>query len=313
MKYRYLFGPVASRRLGRSLGVDLLPLKTCPYDCVYCEVGRTTAKTTVRSEFVPAADVLGELEAYFASGGDADFVTVSGSGEPTLYRGLGALIAEVRGRFHRKVAVITNGALLTDAAVRRELGSADLVMPSLDSARQSSFEAVNRPYGGIRVDALIEGLVAFAREYRGRLWLEVLIVAGINDSDEDVNALSRAIRRIAPERIHLNTVVRLPAEHSARPVSRERLEAIAVRFGAEAPTEIIAPAIAGGRGTAAPTDTSILDTLKRRSCTAEDIAGGVGVSPEAVRAVLERLVSSGLARKSDFGGTTFYDALEASA
>jgi wyosine [tRNA(Phe)-imidazoG37] synthetase (radical SAM superfamily) len=304
-----LFGPVASRRLGRSLGVDVLAPKTCTFDCVYCEVGRTTRKTAGRASFVPPDEILRELDEFFASGGKADYITFSGSGEPTLSSDLGLLIRESKKRFRVPVAVITNGALLWDPAVRAELAAADLVIPSLDSAREESFQAVNRPVPGITAARVIEGLRAFVREYKGHVWLEVLLTAGVNDSKDDVDALAAAIAEIAPERVQLNTVVRPPAEASARPVPRERLEEVARRFSKIAPTEIVAPASFGAaQKAAAASEAAVLETLRRRPCSAQDLAAGLSVTLEAVVPVLASLLERGSIHKVAFGKVEFYEA-----
>ena len=262
VKANYLFGPVASRRLGRSLGVDLIPAKTCPFDCVYCEVGRTTRHTAERKSYVPAEEVLAQLEDFFSGGGQADYVTFSGSGEPTLSADLGRLIRETKKRFGVAVAVITNGALLGDAGVRGELAEADVVIPSLDSARQCSFEAVNRPVAGTAVEDVIDGLAEFTREFAGRVWLEVLLVGGVNDSDDDITALAGAIARIRPEKVQLNTIVRPPADRGMRPASAERLEEAAEAFSRVVMTEIVAPASLRASGEA-PKDAraAILSTI----------------------------------------------------
>lgn len=308
MKWKYLFGPVASRRLGRSLGVDFVQMKTCPFDCVYCEVAPTTNRTTQRRRFFPPEEILAELEAFFAGGGQADYITLTGSGEPTLSSDLGFLVRETQKRFKRPVAVITNGALLTEPEVRDELMNADLVMPSLDAARQESFEAANRPAEGIDVESIIDGLAAFSRQYGGKLWLEVLLVEGLNDSDDDVEALSRAIARIAPERVQLNTVVRPGVLPSARAVSPERLEEIAARLSKAAPTEIIAPAELRASATAERPESAILETLRRRPCTADDLAAGLSLETGRVKQVLSALIEAGEVRETRFGSGVFYEA-----
>ena len=305
---RYLFGPVASRRLGRSLGVDLIPAKTCPFDCVYCEVGRTTRHTDVRASYVDPGEVLRQLGEFFASGGRADYITFSGSGEPTLSADLGHLIREAKRRFGVPVAVITNGALLTDAAVRAELADADLVIPSLDSARDESFEAVNRPLAGISLGKVVEGLAAFVKGFKGRVWLEVLLVAGVNDSDEDIEALVAAVGRIAPERVQLGTVIRPPAEKSAVPVSPEKLECVAQRLSKVVFTEIVAPAaLRGARGAPPEPERAVMDTLARRPCTAEDLASGLSLEYADVLRALGALEKAGRVRRVEFANGDFYE------
>jgi wyosine [tRNA(Phe)-imidazoG37] synthetase (radical SAM superfamily) len=311
MSGRFLFGPVASRRLGRSLGVDLIPPKTCPFDCIYCEVGRTTRLTAERGRFNDPDEILRQLDEFFASGGRADYITFSGSGEPTLSSDLGHLIRESKRRFWVPVAVITNGALLSDPAVRAEIMDADLVIPSLDAVREGPFAAVNRPVAGLRLASIVDGLVAFGREFRGRVWLEVLVVAGVNDADEDIDAIAAAIARIKPERVQLNTVVRPPAESYARAVVPERLEEIAARLAKAAPTEIVAPATlrACAKSGLAPRE-AVLETVIRRPCTAADLESGLALSASEVAAALGDLIAAGKVREMRFGAGIFYEGAD---
>lgn len=308
---KFLFGPVASRRLGRSLGVDLVPYKTCPFDCLYCEVGRTTRKSCARERFFEPEELLAEVERFFAQGGEADYITITGSGEPTLSADVGFIIEECKRRFAVPVAIITNGALMGDPAVRRELMLADLVMPSLDSALPESFAALNRPADGVSLDDIIAGLEAFAREYKGRLWLEVLFAEGVNDGEDDVEALAAFIARARPDRVQINTVVRPPADASAAAVSRQRLEEIAMRFSREAPVEIIAPAVlsASGRPPEDPRR-AVLETLRRRPCTAEDLRGGLSIPRDDVEGIVEELIAGGLVRSVRHDRADFYEAVE---
>ncbi len=310
LAYKHIFGPVASRRLGRSLGVDLVPMKTCPFNCIYCEVGLTTTHTCTRAEYVNGDEILAELDDYFEQGGEADFITITGSGEPTLSLAMGHVIRECAGRFGVQVAVITNSALLWDPAVRKELAAADLVIPSLDAAREECFRAINRPTGCVSLKKLIDGLVTFSREFAGRLWLEVLLVEGVNDSDEDVSALLSVISQIAPDRVQINTVARPPAERGARAVAPARLDSIAQALWAAAPVEIIArPGVEAGAQAPSEPTAAILETLKRRPCTAADIAAGLSLPQPTVDEALAALVGEGLVESVMHDGEAFYQAL----
>jgi len=231
-----VFGPVASRRLGRSLGVDLIPYKTCTYDCLYCQVGITTDKTIKRQSWVDVDTVIAELKGKLAS--KPDYITLSGSGEPTLYKQTGELIGQIKQITSVPVAVLTNGSLLWMDEVRQALMQADLVVPSLDAGSEEVFRKINRPHAEISFEKMLDGLIEFRRKFDGKYWLEVFIIAGINDGNEEVDNLARCIRRIEPDRIQVNTVVRPPAEVSARPVELEKLKAIAERLGPNA--EVIA-------------------------------------------------------------------------
>ena len=237
-KKNHIFGPVPSRRLGLSLGIDIVPMKTCSLSCIYCQVGKTPHTTISRQEYVSAREILTELEDLFNKGIRADWITFSGSGEPTLNSAIGEIITGIKALTNIPVCVITNGTLLWDTQVCRDVLESDAVMPSLDSAIEQTFHAICRPHPDLKIGKIIEGLVDFRKMYSGKIWLEILLVEGINDSPEELEALCEAAMRISPDTIQLNTVVRPPAEISAKPVSRERLEKIRDFFGVKA--EIIA-------------------------------------------------------------------------
>lgn len=224
---KYLFGPVYSRRLGHSLGIDLLPPKICTLNCVYCEVGPTTDLTCERKEYVPTEEILKEIDQVLAQdpgGRPIDVFTLTAMGEPTLHSGIGRIIAYLKAKTDKPVAVLTNGTLFWDQHVRAELSGADIVIPSLDAARQESFERVNQPASAVNLEQVIEGLALFSREFRGEVWLEILLVREMNDSLEDLVALQQAVRRIQPARVQLNTVARPPMDGRARPVTRDKME-----------------------------------------------------------------------------------------
>ncbi|NYT01814.1 MAG: radical SAM protein, partial [Methanosarcinales archaeon] len=204
----YLFGPVLSRRLGLSMGVDLLPPKTCNMDCNYCEIGRTTCLTVQRQRYVPEERVMREIRS--VSDSDFDYLTFAGSGEPTLHSGLGRIIQAAKKSLGAPVVVITNSSLLGSSEVRNEVAEADLVLPSLDAATQKTFEAINRPAPGLRIEDIVEGLKQFRREFSGEMWLEVMLVKGVND--HEAPQIASLVEEIGPDRVQLNTVVRPPSE-----------------------------------------------------------------------------------------------------
>jgi wyosine [tRNA(Phe)-imidazoG37] synthetase (radical SAM superfamily) len=225
----YLFGPVLSRRLGLSMGVDLLKYKTCNLDCVYCELGRTSCLTSCRSRFVPRQKVLKEIQLRRSE--PFDHLTFAGSGEPTLSLDLGEVITEAKKMVASPVAVITNSTLLISPSLRKEVASADVVLPSLDAASQEAFSAINRPAAGLHADEMIQGLRDFRREFSGEIWLEVMLVHGINDHEAE--RIAKAAESIGPDRIQLNTVVRPPAE-PVQALSEEEMERMLEIFpGAE--------------------------------------------------------------------------------
>ena len=311
-KAKHIFGPVPSRRLGLSLGVDILPAKTCTYDCVYCQLGRGAGQVADGAEGIPADEIIAELRQRVPEAGAFDTLTFSGSGEPTLHPQLERLIREAKLVTCRPVAVITNGSLLWKAPVRAALGRADIVLPSLDAGYEEAFRAVNRPHASIAFERMVEGLVSFSREYGGKLWLEVMLVAGVNDSDEDVCRLLPLLERIAPERIQLNTPVRPGTEPEARAVAQERMEEIARSIGPRA--EVVAEyrgkqaGTAGIGGPRASLDGEVLNMLRRRPCTAADIQSSLGADADELDAGLARLKRQGLIREERRDGAVYYAA-----
>jgi len=207
----YVYGPVPSRRLGRSLGVSPIPPKTCSYTCVYCQLGRTNYLQVKRESFYPKEDILAEI-IHLGQTAAADYVTFVGDGEPTLSTDLGWLIWQTKDALHLPVAVITNGSLLFRDDVRADLADADVVMPTLDAGNAKTFRAINRPHRGIDFDAMLHGLIDFRGEYPGQMWLEVMLVCGLNDSDEELAGIAECVDLIAPDRVYVVTPIRPPAE-----------------------------------------------------------------------------------------------------
>jgi len=305
---KYVYGPVTSRRLGRSLGVDIVPLKFCSFNCVYCQLGPTRRHTLTRQRFYDPDEIMGELRASPALGVEADYITFSGSGEPTLSADIGFLIREVKKLTSIPVALLTNGSLLGDAEVRKELAAADLVVPSLDAARPETFERLNRPAKGLTLERVLSGLRQFSHEFLGKLWLEVLLVAGMNDSGGDVDALVEVIPTLRIDKVQLNTVVRPPASSSARPVPRERLEAIRARLGRIVETEIVVPSVLPARHVGGDAGRVLLDLVARRPCSGEELALTLGMSEAELAEEIAPLLSQGLVEKVEFQGQVHYQA-----
>lgn len=234
---RYIYGPVKSRRLGLSLGLSLTPYKVCSFDCVYCQLGRTTFNTAKRTECVPVSDIIAELRLWLennpSEAKNLDYITFSGFGEPTLNSKLGELIVEVKKITPTAVAVLTNAALLKDPQVRLELSWADLIVPSLDAASQKAFEKIDRPGAGIKIEDIIEGLVALRKEFTKKIWLEIMLVRGINDNSGEAKKLKEAVERINPDKIQLNSPVRGTTEVAALPADKKMLEKVKDILGAK--------------------------------------------------------------------------------
>jgi wyosine [tRNA(Phe)-imidazoG37] synthetase (radical SAM superfamily) len=235
---KYIYGPVSSRRLGFSLGVSLTPHKTCQFDCVYCQLGATTDRTSGRSAYIAGADILAEVRCWLDANPQLvktlSFITLSGAGEPTLHSEIASLIARIKEMAPVPVAVITNSCLLADAGVRRELLQADLIVPSLDAASAEVFAKIDRPVPGIRIEDIIEGLASLRREYRGQIWLEIMLVKGFNDDIRHVRKLKEAVERINPDKVHLNSPVRSTAEKNISPVDETKLKQIRELLGERA-------------------------------------------------------------------------------
>ena len=293
MKYNHIFGPVPSRRLGLSLGVDLVCHKTCTLDCIYCECGSTTNLTLKRAAYVPFDGVKAELAHYFENHPDPDYVTFSGSGEPTLSPDIGKIIDFIKEKKSKvRVAVLTNGTLLSDPVVRKDLSRADLVMPSLDAVTPETFEKINRPAEHIDIHKVIDGLKTFAESFQGELWLEVFILPGINDTKEELQTLGKIIRDIDPARVQLNTLDRPGAVAGLKPASKQDLERVARIINA-ANVEIIARVkdlSSGDQISDEKMEAMVMETIHRRPCTVDDLTAALNLEKGKLEILMKRLI-----------------------
>jgi len=306
--YRHLYGPVLSRRLGRSLGVDLAPHKICTYDCVYCQIGKTTDRTLLRKEYVPAEEILEEIRVFLHEGHSAaDFLSLGGSGEPTLHSKIRSIIEGVRAISLLPVAVITNGSLLCEQEVREDLLRADVVLPSMDAVSQRVFEMVNRPCPGFSAVRVIEGLIQFRRVYRGRIWLEILFCKGINDTEGEILLMKEVMARIRPDLIHLNTVVRPPSESWAKPLAQAEMERLKTFFGERASviSEFDRPILPPPR---TEMTGELLNILKRRPLSISDLCRLMGLARDQLETHLQPLIAEGKVRIHSFQDSVFYEA-----
>ncbi|MBA7609448.1 GTP 3',8-cyclase [subsurface metagenome] len=303
---RYTYGPVASRRLGLSLGVDILPHKTCSLDCIYCQLGRTSDLTIERKSFFPREEILAEV-VEIAAQNNLDYITFSGSGEPTLNSDIGWLIREIKSKSGRPVAVLTNSSLLWMSKVREDIMPAGLIVPSLDAATEETWRKLNRPHPDLEFDKVIEGLVTFANEYSGNLWVEILLVQGINDFSEHIDALNSILSRMRYTRIHLNTVVRPPSEGSAVALSYGELEEITKLLPAD--TEAVLPFREKGKQISAHGEAErILAAIARRPMTVKQIKESLGITATRARIILSELISNGKAKQVTHENKEFYEA-----
>lgn len=302
---RYVYGPVPSRRLGWSLGVDLVPFKTCDYNCVYCQLGTTEKLTCKRSRFAKASDILAELERKLHGIEKPDYITMSGSGEPTLNTELGRVIEGVRGLSDTPVAVLTNGSLLGLEDVASSCSTADLVVPSLDAGDERTFVQVNRPCGDLGFEKVADGIAGFSAGFDGEIWLEVFLVDGLNTSQGQLKDIAAIVSQINPDRVQLNTADRPPAETWVRPAAFGTLqEAARLIPGAEAVTD---RSPEGDTGVILDRD-EVVSLCSRRPCTIEDLAAATGAHRLSVVKTVGELVGEGVLRREIREGKSFYQS-----
>ncbi|UCE07067.1 MAG: radical SAM protein [bacterium] len=293
MNYRYLFGPVPSRRLGRSLGIDLVPHKTCSFNCVYCECGKTTRLTIQRAEYVPTSEVLSELNQFLSADPQLDYVTFSGAGEPTLHIGLGKIVTFIKTNFpHYKLAILTNSSLFYQKVLRAEIIDIDLILPSLDAADEDIFHKINRPHPEIGLNQIISGLIELRKIHQGQMWLEIFIVPRLNDSPDHIDKLKQAIHQIKPDIVQLNTLDRPGTTSWVTRALQDQLEDIAKQLDWH--TEVIAqfPDRKASKAYQRDIESAILEIIKRRPCTLEDLSRMLGLHVNEVNKYLDVLIKA---------------------
>jgi len=305
---KYVFGPVPSRRLGFSLGLDLVPFKTCSYNCIYCELGKTTHLTIQRLPYVSAEKILEDLNNFFTNKKHplVDFITVGGSGEPTLNVYLGDIIEGAKALGKAPVAVLTNGSLLWQEEVIKALLQADVVLPSLDAVFEESWHRINRPHPELKLDTIIQSLKDFRQQYAGQIWLEILFVKGINDTREEIEAMQMLLQEIAPDEIHLNTVARPPAESEIEPLTETELEKIRQILGSKAKIIVQFSRHIQTRSPLGNLKSRILDMLTRRPCTLKDIATASGVHINTAIKIVNELQKTGQIQTYILGDKEYY-------
>ncbi len=300
----HVFGPVPSRRLGYSLGVDIIPPKYCTYDCIYCQIGRTTDKGIQRKSFYDAGSIADEVARKVASA-RVDMITFSGSGEPTLNADLGAMIRRVKERVDTPVAVITNGSLLYDRDVRADLAEADVVLPSLDAVTDQVFQRINRPHPSLDIRRIIEGLREFRAECSKPVWLEIMLIRNINDDPEELKKMAQIVSSLGVDRIQLNTVTRPPSEESVCRLEEGDLQAICKLFGPRC--EVICSFERTEEMPAQADWTEIiLETLRRRPLSLEDVVRTTSLTRFQAKTRLKAMEDEGLVRSYTLGDDVFY-------
>ncbi|MDX2497711.1 MAG: radical SAM protein [Desulfobacterales bacterium] len=291
MQYNTLFGPVPSRRLGISLGIDLVPMKTCTLNCIYCECGESTHLTLERREYVPFATVKQELSIYFENNPPPDYITFSGSGEPTLNSRIGDVLHFIKNHIHDiPVALLTNGTLFSQKQVREDIKAATVIIPSLDAATEKVFRKINRPSPHLKVDTIIQGLIQLRKEYRGKIWLEIFIVPGMNDTEQELTALKQAIDKIKPDQVQINTLDRPGSVPTLRAATRQELEHV-IDFWEMENAAIVADAPEHKALFPYRKDTAsaILGTIARRPCTLTDLSEILGLPTDEVKKHIDSL------------------------
>jgi len=306
---KHIFGPVISRRLGRSLGIDLIPFKTCSYNCVYCECGATTDLTSQRKEFFRGQDVIDQLDKVLASSPKLDYITFAGSGEPTLSLSLGPVLAHLKENYPAyKIAVLTNGSLCTSPDVRQELLAADLISPTMTTTSQEIFEKIHRPAPELLAADIIQGMISLRNEYSGQIWLEVFLIPLLNTTGGELEDLRDKISLIRPDRIQLNYLDRPGTESWVSPPEPVMLKEIQEFFSKGGiPVDIIGldfqmPLLPHDDDGIALID----ETLRRRPCTAEDIAQMTGLAAPEVRKKLALMVQKGIVQAKSGERGIFY-------
>jgi wyosine [tRNA(Phe)-imidazoG37] synthetase (radical SAM superfamily) len=301
---KYIFGPVPSRRLGFSLGVDLVPFKTCTLDCTYCQLGKTTHKTLERKAYTPLDDTIVELKAALKQHQKVDYITLAGSGEPTLSTQLGPIIASIKEITDTPVAVLTNGTLLHLEEVRDALLSADVVVPSLDTVSQEIFTAINRPHPELTVSQMITGLKSFRRVFSGKLWLEILLVRGINDSPGEVKKIKDVLSSIGVDMIQLNTPVRPVTDNSCKPLTPQELASCKEIIGD--PCEVIALFDGRQHTLEVNLQEKICSMVSRRPLNLAEIADSLGMDRDQATEVLSLLEEQGKIEAQKHGVEFYY-------
>ncbi|MBU0986323.1 MAG: radical SAM protein [Proteobacteria bacterium] len=306
MVYRYIFGPVPSRRLGRSLGLDIIPHKTCTLDCVYCECGRTTHLTVERKEYTPLGRIKKELETFLSPGPELDFITFSGAGEPTLHNGIKEIIRFLKTAYPEyKLALLTNGTLFNNSDTRSEILDLDLVKISMDAVYKKNFRRINRPHRDLELTGIIEGVMALRKVFKKKFWVEVFLVSGYNDSDVELKQIRNVLNMLAPDRIQLNTLDRPGTEPWVKPVDAKVLTEIAdYLYSAEVITYFKAEH--NIQTVAEDFDECLLATVKRRPCTADDIARVLDVDLNLVQRHLYALTKNGAITQKEMPRGIFY-------
>jgi len=293
--YKYIYGPVPSRRFGKSLGIDIIPHKICTYDCVYCQLGNTLKKTLERKPYYKTditAIIERELEAFLDRGGEADYLTIAGSGEPTLNSNIGEIIGKIKGITDIPVVVLTNGALLWNKDVKNALAEADIVVPSMDAVSEELFSKINRPVEDLEIEKVLEGLKTFSEGFKGKIFLEIMFVKAVNDGKKEIELMKNAIRELQIDKVNLNTVVRPPAESNVLPLAENELKNVKSMLDEGMLIEVIPEfSMDNKKINNIELEQEVLNLLKRRPCELEERAVSLGAHENEILKYLVQLQS----------------------
>ena len=300
-----IYGPVPSRRLGFSLGVDLVPYKICSYNCIYCQIGPTPETTIKRKPYISSEKILSQLYKRLKEDIRPDFITLGGSGEPTLNSEIADIITGIKSHTDVPVAVLTNGSLFMDEKVRKDLCGADVVLPSFDACDESTFLKINRPHSGLDFEKIANGMIEFRKIYSGEIWLEIFIVEGINATESMIKKFKQWTDKFAPDKIHLNTAVRPTAEADIHTVSEDKLKIFCKILGKKA--EVVASFKKETKnGSLKDIRKKIINMLERRPCTLADISAGLGWHQNEILKYVEPMITDKDIEVLHINGKMFY-------
>ncbi len=302
---KFTFGPVPSRRLGFSLGIDIIPRKTCTFDCIYCQVGKTTNQELSRKSFFNPDEIVEEIITVTKDITYIDHITFSGSGEPTLNSDIGWIIREVKKRTDIPVAVITNSSLLSVEDVRNDIGIADAVLPSLDAVSEGIFQYINKPHSLIGINTIIEGIKKFSTNYKGKIWLEIMLIKGINTSTGELEKFKKIAEYLGVEKVQLNTIIRPPIDRKISGLTSEELDKISEYFGES--TEVICDFTKKvERKKETNWSEMVMEILKRRSLTLSDIVKITGIPGNVAIKTLKLMEDEGNIKRVNVDSKIFY-------
>ena len=308
LKTKRVFGPVLSKRLGNSLGIDVIPHKTCSYNCIYCQLGSEENTITDLKNYYSVDEIIYELKEALLNNKNIDYITFTGSGEPTLYKDLKKLIYEIKQITDIPVCIITNGSLLYKQEMRSNLLLADLVIPSLDAGNEDTFKLIDNPNKEIDFDKMVEGLIEFKKVFKGEYWLEIFLLKDINDNEDELDDIIKIVNKIKPDRIQLITATRRVANEKAKALTDEELKKIKKYFNSRCDIEVDIPSVSDNhKGNAKKiTEEDIVNFLIRQPDTAYLISKSFNEEERKVKELLDTLIKKNKVREEIVNGVVSY-------